>query len=215
VSWRWRRTASLGRIGPPLATIRTMRTRIDDSSWVDVHGTLGTILMLAERSRNDPALQYATRDQAAIERELAAVPGREAWRPFEIEVDRVPRHFSDKIGLATGSRFTISETSVSTCTSSSRTAQRFPSSPSPTSRDTKTSRSTKRRSPRCRSHEARATPPAPNPGRSGFPFGLGGGRSRSSLKVAARATQGQCGLHELADRATGRLLGLLKWRRAA
>jgi hypothetical protein len=77
----------------PLVTIGTMRTRFDDSSWVDVQDTLGTILMLAERSRNDPDFRYATRDQAAIERELAAVRGPEAWRPFEIEIDGVPKTF--------------------------------------------------------------------------------------------------------------------------
>lgn len=70
-----------------------MRYRFDSSSVVDVHDTLGTFLMLAERSRNDPAFQHATRDQAVIERELAVVPGQEVWRPFEIEVDGVPMPF--------------------------------------------------------------------------------------------------------------------------
>jgi hypothetical protein len=70
-----------------------MRTRWDDSSRVDIHDTLGTILMLAERTRNDPEFHHATRDQAAIVRELAAVPGREPWRPFEIEIDGVPKPF--------------------------------------------------------------------------------------------------------------------------
>jgi hypothetical protein len=51
-----------------------MRTRFDDGGWTDVHDTLGTMLMLAERSRNDPAFQYGTRDQAVIDRELSRVP---------------------------------------------------------------------------------------------------------------------------------------------
>jgi single-stranded DNA-binding protein len=45
----------------PLVTVGTVRTRFDDGSWVDVHDTLGTILMVAERSRDDPAFQYETR----------------------------------------------------------------------------------------------------------------------------------------------------------
>lgn len=57
------------------------------------HDTLGAILTLSERSRNDPAFQHESRDQAVIERALNAVPGREAWRPFEIEVDRTRRGF--------------------------------------------------------------------------------------------------------------------------
>jgi len=43
--------------------------------------------------RNDPALQHETRDQAAIERELAAVPGPEAWRPTAIDLDGIPTVF--------------------------------------------------------------------------------------------------------------------------
>jgi hypothetical protein len=74
----------------PLIVVGMMRTRFENSS-VDVHDTLGTTLMLAERSRNDPAFQYATRNQALIEHEIARVPGPEAWQPTEIEVDGVSR----------------------------------------------------------------------------------------------------------------------------
>jgi hypothetical protein len=31
-----------------------MLSRYDEDSWVDIHDTLGTILTLSERSRNDP-----------------------------------------------------------------------------------------------------------------------------------------------------------------
>jgi hypothetical protein len=84
----------------PLVRIGTMPTRFDDSWRVDVHGTLGTILILAARSGESPAFRSATRDQAEIERELATVPGREAWRPFEIDVDgvRTPFQRQDRAG---------------------------------------------------------------------------------------------------------------------
>jgi hypothetical protein len=71
-----------------------MLTRCDENRCVDVHDTLATILMLAERSRTDPAFQHATRDQAAIEGELSNVPGPDAWRPSEIGVDGAPRPFA-------------------------------------------------------------------------------------------------------------------------
>lgn len=71
----------------PLIVVGVMLVRYDDGSRVDIHNTLGTILMLEERSRNDPAFQPGTRDQTVIERELQAVPGPEAWRDTEIEVD--------------------------------------------------------------------------------------------------------------------------------
>ena len=57
----------------------------------DVYRTLGQLLMLAERSRNDPAFQHETRDGAVIERETRAVPGPEAWSPCEIEIDGVAK----------------------------------------------------------------------------------------------------------------------------
>jgi hypothetical protein len=71
-----------------------MPTRHDENSRIDIHNTLATILMLEERSRNDPAFQPATRDQAAIERELLNPPGPDAWRPSEIEVNGVSRPFA-------------------------------------------------------------------------------------------------------------------------
>lgn len=74
----------------PLIVVGVMRTR-SGNGWVDVHDTLGTMLMLAERARNDPAFQHATRDRAAIELELSRVPGPEAWRSSELEVDGVAR----------------------------------------------------------------------------------------------------------------------------
>jgi hypothetical protein len=60
---------------------------------VEVYGTLGTMLMLAERSRNDPAFQYQTRDQEVIERALRSIPGPEAWKPTTIELDGRPEEF--------------------------------------------------------------------------------------------------------------------------
>jgi hypothetical protein len=77
----------------PLVTVGVMATRLREHSWVDVHNTLGTILMLAERSRNDPAFRPATRDQTAIDRELSAVPGPEGWHPATIELDGVATLF--------------------------------------------------------------------------------------------------------------------------
>jgi hypothetical protein len=50
-------------------------------------------LILAERSGNDPAFQHETRDQATIDRELAAVPDPEAWNPTTIELDGISRPF--------------------------------------------------------------------------------------------------------------------------
>jgi hypothetical protein len=71
-------------------------TAVDTSAgpgYVEIYGTLGTMLVLAERSRNDPAFQYATRDQIAIDRELRSVPGPEAWMPTTIELDGSPVQF--------------------------------------------------------------------------------------------------------------------------
>jgi hypothetical protein len=45
------------------------------------------MLMLAERSRNDPAFQHRTRDPEVIDRELRSIPGPEAWKPTTIELD--------------------------------------------------------------------------------------------------------------------------------
>jgi hypothetical protein len=61
--------------------------------YIDVYGTLGTMLILAERSRSDPAFQYETRDQAVIDRELSSVPGPEDWKPTTIELDGRPERF--------------------------------------------------------------------------------------------------------------------------
>jgi hypothetical protein len=78
----------------PLILVGMMRTRFDDGGWTDVHDTLGTMLMLAEQSRNNPAFQYATRDRSVIEHELSKVPGSDAWQPCELKVDEVVRSFS-------------------------------------------------------------------------------------------------------------------------
>ena len=91
-----------------------MLSRYDEDSWVDIHDTLGTILTLSERSRNDPAFQHESRDQAVIERALNAVPGREAWRPFEIEVAETGGALNDRTLAGTGSQCTTWETSTST-----------------------------------------------------------------------------------------------------
>lgn len=61
--------------------------------WIDVYGTLGTRLLLAERARNDPAFQFETRDQAVIEREMRAVPGPDAWTSTALELDGSPHEF--------------------------------------------------------------------------------------------------------------------------
>ena len=76
-----------------LITVGVTRTRQDEHSWIDVHNTLGIHLMLAERSRNDPAFRHETRDQATIDRELAAVPGPAVWSPATIELDGISRPF--------------------------------------------------------------------------------------------------------------------------
>jgi hypothetical protein len=79
----------------PLITIGLLGgAKLEDrGGHIDVHDTLGTFLLLAERSRNDPAFQHGTRDQDAIERAMALVPGPEAWQPTLIEVDGVPAEF--------------------------------------------------------------------------------------------------------------------------
>ena len=61
--------------------------------YVDVYDTLATLLVLAERSRNDPAFQTATRDQAAIEREMKSLPGPDAWKPTILELNGTPSGF--------------------------------------------------------------------------------------------------------------------------
>lgn len=78
----------------PLIVVGMMLTRYGENSRVDVHNTLGTMLMLEECSRNDAAFQHATRDQAVIDRELASIPGPDVWRPSEIDVDGVARPFA-------------------------------------------------------------------------------------------------------------------------
>lgn len=80
---------------PELVSIGVLGHRSDDrpDSSIDVYETLGVMLMIAERSRNDPAFQHQTRDAAVIERETRAVPGAEAWSPCEIEIDGVAKTF--------------------------------------------------------------------------------------------------------------------------
>lgn len=60
---------------------------------IDVYGTLGTRLVLKERSRNDPAFQFETRDQAVIEHEMRAVPGPDAWTSPVLELDGSAHEF--------------------------------------------------------------------------------------------------------------------------
>jgi hypothetical protein len=76
-----------------LIVVGVMAARFGPRLTVDIYDSLGTILILAERARDDPGFQHATRDQGAIDRALAAVPGREAWQPGRILVDGVPRAF--------------------------------------------------------------------------------------------------------------------------
>jgi hypothetical protein len=79
----------------PLITVGVLgRTDVDENGGrVDVYGTLGTYLLLAERSRNDPAFQYESRDQDAIVRALGSVGGPEEWEPITIELDGAPAEF--------------------------------------------------------------------------------------------------------------------------
>jgi hypothetical protein len=58
-----------------------------------VYSTLGTQLLLSERSRDDPAFQHATRDQNEIKRVLANVPGPDAWTRTLLYVDGSPIEF--------------------------------------------------------------------------------------------------------------------------
>lgn len=73
----------------PLITVGVLGgTDLDERGWgIDVYGTLGNFLLLAERSRNDPAFQYETRDREAIEKALASVPGPDEWVPTTIALD--------------------------------------------------------------------------------------------------------------------------------
>jgi len=64
-----------------------------NGGYYDVYSTLSSQLLLSERSMNDPAFQYETRDQEAIERALYSLPGREAWRLTSIEIDGRPKEF--------------------------------------------------------------------------------------------------------------------------
>ena len=73
-----------------LVEVGVTRKRYSDNSWVDIHDWLGRGLVVAERSRNDPAFQFETRDQAIIDSQLASVPGPDAWQPATLEIDRVP-----------------------------------------------------------------------------------------------------------------------------
>jgi hypothetical protein len=72
----------------PLIKVGLMLTTINKyGGYYDVYATLSSDLLLSERSRNDPAFQYETRDQSVINRVLASVPGPEAWKPTTIEID--------------------------------------------------------------------------------------------------------------------------------
>jgi hypothetical protein len=73
----------------PLMEVGVTRKRSSENSWVDVYDWMGRTLIVAERSRNDPAFQFETRDQAIIDRELASVPGPDAWQPATLEIDGV------------------------------------------------------------------------------------------------------------------------------
>jgi hypothetical protein len=79
----------------PLIVVGVMAARYGTrvTVEVDIYDSLGTFLILAERGRNHPGFQHATRHRAAIDRALAAIPGREAWQPSRIRVDGVPRAF--------------------------------------------------------------------------------------------------------------------------
>lgn len=79
----------------PLITIGVQdgTNAAERGGYVDIYGTLATRLLLAERSRNDPAFQHGTRDQEVIERELAFLPGPDAWEPTTIELDEAPAEF--------------------------------------------------------------------------------------------------------------------------
>ncbi len=66
------------------------RKRYSENSSVDVHDWMGRALIVSERSRNDPAFQFESRDQAVIDRELASVPGPDAWQPATLGIDGVP-----------------------------------------------------------------------------------------------------------------------------
>jgi hypothetical protein len=69
-------------------------TRVDNyGGYYDMYSTLSSDLLLSERSRNDPAFQYETRDQEVIDRMLSSVPGREVWESTTIEIDGRPEEF--------------------------------------------------------------------------------------------------------------------------
>jgi hypothetical protein len=74
----------------PLVEVGVIPKRRSENSWVDVHDWMGRTLIVAERSRNDPAFQFETRDQAIIDRELASVPGPAAWQPATLEINGAP-----------------------------------------------------------------------------------------------------------------------------
>ena len=74
----------------PLVEVGVIRKRYSENSYVDIHDWMGRTLIVAERSRNDPAFQFETRDQAAIDRALASVPGPDGWQPATLEIDGAP-----------------------------------------------------------------------------------------------------------------------------
>lgn len=75
----------------PLIVVGVMSIRQAERSVVDIHDSLGTMLVMEELTRSDPAFQQTTRDQGAIEHALRHIPGPDAWRPSAIEIDEVYR----------------------------------------------------------------------------------------------------------------------------
>jgi hypothetical protein len=75
-----------------LITIGTLATRLG-SGTIEPYDTFGQLLLMAERSRNDPAFQHDTMDPVAIAEAVESVPGPEAWRPITINVDGSPLPF--------------------------------------------------------------------------------------------------------------------------
>ena len=77
-----------GKEEPVLALFLPMRGEQGSA----IRGRLPAQLAASTRpARTIDAIMHATRDQAAIERELLIVPGPKVWRPSEIDVDGVSR----------------------------------------------------------------------------------------------------------------------------
>jgi hypothetical protein len=79
----------------PLTTIGVLGGTEPDErgGYTDVYDTLATSLLLAERARTAAAFQHPTRDQEVIDRELASLPGPEAWEPITLEIDGASAEF--------------------------------------------------------------------------------------------------------------------------